>query len=165
MGLEDFEEQAFMLHLLRPGDLFVDVGANVGAYSLLASGVCGASSLAIEPIPDTFSELVRNICVNRLSKLANPQNLGIGSCSGKLTFTTQLDTMNRVIEKKDIPFSNQDTIDVDVLSLDELLAGLAPVLLKIDVEGFEQEILQGAQNTLRDPNLAAILIELIGNVT
>jgi len=35
MGLEDFEEQSFLLHLLQPGDLFVDVGANMGAYSLL----------------------------------------------------------------------------------------------------------------------------------
>lgn len=66
MGLEDFEEMAFLLHLLRPGDLFVDVGANVGAYSLLASGVCGAKSLAIEPIPETFSLMVENIRVNNL---------------------------------------------------------------------------------------------------
>src|SRR3954464_6025907 len=41
-GLHEFEEMAFTIHLLRPGDLFVDVGANIGAYTVLAAAVAGA---------------------------------------------------------------------------------------------------------------------------
>jgi hypothetical protein len=43
-GLHEFADMVFLLHLLRPGDLFVDVGANIGSYSVLASAVCGGHS-------------------------------------------------------------------------------------------------------------------------
>src|SRR6478609_823915 len=42
-GLHEFADMAFVLHALRPGDLFVDVGANIGSYTVLASAVCDAS--------------------------------------------------------------------------------------------------------------------------
>jgi hypothetical protein len=52
-GLHEFADMAFVLHLLREGDLFLDIGANVGSYTVLASAVCGARTLAFEPDPDT----------------------------------------------------------------------------------------------------------------
>jgi FkbM family methyltransferase len=162
MGLEDFEEQAFLLHFLRPGDLFVDVGANVGSYSLLASGVCRAQSLAIEPIPGTFLELMRNIRINDLSQLATGCNVGVGSQRARLTFTNHFGTMNRIVNKADLNLSEESMVEVDVLPLDELLGGSSPALLKVDVEGYEQEVLHGAKCTLRSRNLQAILIELGG---
>lgn len=163
MGLEDFEEQAFLLHFLRPGDLFVDVGANVGAYSLLASGVCRADSLAIEPIPDTFFDLMRNIRVNDLLQFAKGCNAGVGSCRTQSTFTTRLGTMNRIVNKDDQQLSKESVVDMEVLPLDELLEGRSPALLKVDVEGYEQEVISGAKYTLQSPNLRAILIELFGH--
>ena len=54
-GLWDFSEQAFLLHLLRPGDTFIDVGSNVGGYTVLASAVAGARSIAFEPVPETYA--------------------------------------------------------------------------------------------------------------
>ena len=48
-GLHEFEDMAFLLHLLRPEDTFVDVGANIGSYTILAAGVCRARSIAFEP--------------------------------------------------------------------------------------------------------------------
>src|SRR6185437_5282689 len=53
-GLHEFEEMMFLLHLLRPADLFADVGANVGSYTILASAVAGAGSISFEPLPATF---------------------------------------------------------------------------------------------------------------
>src|SRR4051794_13217694 len=44
-GLHEFPDMMFLLHFLRPGDLFLDIGANVGTYTVLASGVCRASSV------------------------------------------------------------------------------------------------------------------------
>jgi predicted RNA methylase len=60
-SLQEFEDMALLLHVLRPGDLFVDVGANVGSYTILAAGVCGANVISIEPVPSTFTHLADNI--------------------------------------------------------------------------------------------------------
>src|SRR5476651_2134868 len=56
-GLHEFNDMAFLLHFLRPGDCFFDIGANVGSYTLLASGVCKATSIAVEPVNSTFELL------------------------------------------------------------------------------------------------------------
>ena len=57
-GLSDYQEMGFLLHYLSPGDFFVDIGANAGVYSVLASKVCGAKSMAFEPIPETQEYLL-----------------------------------------------------------------------------------------------------------
>ena len=63
-GLHEFNDMAFCLHLLRSGDLFVDVGANIGSYTVLASKVAGANSITLEPVPQTFERLKRNVNIN-----------------------------------------------------------------------------------------------------
>ena len=68
-GLHEFEDMAFVLHFLRPGDLFVDIGANIGSYTVLASGVRKARTMAFEPDPLTFEALSRNIALNQLEEL------------------------------------------------------------------------------------------------
>lgn len=54
VGLHEFEDMSFVLHGLRPDDLFVDVGANVGSYTVLAGAAVGASCVSFEPIPETL---------------------------------------------------------------------------------------------------------------
>jgi len=61
-GLYEFEEMSFLMHFLRPGDVFVDVGANVGSYSVLAASV-GAHAIAFEP-GEHFDDLARNVAHN-----------------------------------------------------------------------------------------------------
>lgn len=65
-GLHEVEEMGFVLHALRPGELFVDVGANIGSYTVLAAGAVGADVVAVEPVPTTFAVLRRNVCLNDL---------------------------------------------------------------------------------------------------
>src|ERR1035437_5920947 len=67
-GLHEFNEMGFLLHFLQPGDTFVDVGANIGAYSILASGVIGSRTISIEPVPTTFNTLQKNIVLNGRSE-------------------------------------------------------------------------------------------------
>ena len=50
-GLDEFADIAFLMHLLRPGDLFVDIGSNIGTFTVLASAVCGSGAIAVEPDP------------------------------------------------------------------------------------------------------------------
>ena len=57
-GLVEFADMAFVLHVLRAGDLFVDIGANAGAYTLLASSVAGAKTTCFEPAPATYARLL-----------------------------------------------------------------------------------------------------------
>ena len=67
-GLHEFEEIGFLLHALHPGALFVDVGANIGSYALLAAGVCEGDVVAMETVGSTFACLLDNIALNGLSR-------------------------------------------------------------------------------------------------
>jgi FkbM family methyltransferase len=158
-GLHEFEDMAFLLHFLRPGDLFVDVGANVGSYTVLASGHVGSNTISIEPVPSTFKRLQNNLTINYLGALVKTHNLGIGSKQGTLKFTSNLDTVNHVATDS----TGTDVIEVKVEALDNLLDGFHPSLIKIDVEGFETEVLRGASEVLNDDTLKAIIIELNGS--
>lgn len=158
-GLHEFEDMGFLLHFLRPQDLFADAGANVGSYSLLASGVAGARTIAFEPVPSTFKSLEKNIKINNLSDLVQLYNIGLSSEKGTLTFSSLHDTTNHVVTNPNIP----NTISVPVDTLDDVCINDFPSLLKIDVEGFETEVLKGARSILSNAILKAIIIELNGS--
>ncbi|MBP1152324.1 FkbM family methyltransferase [Methylocaldum sp. BRCS4] len=159
-GLHEFEDMAFVLHFLREEDLFVDVGANIGSYTVLAAGAVGARTISIEPIEATFSSLLDNVRINGLDDRVRAMNLGVGGESGTLRFTQASDTTNHVVSSAD---SEGDTIDVRIESLDSVLAGESPRLIKVDVEGFETEVIGGAEQTFSNPALIAALMELNGS--
>ena len=158
-GLHEFADMGFLLHFLRPTDLFCDVGANVGSYTVLAAAAIGAKSLAFEPIESSYVELKKNIDVNRVAELVDVRHIAIGKLPGRLTLTSQKDTMNHVIvDETSTPNIPNESVAVD--TLDSALAGRVPLLLKVDVEGWEHEVFQGGSNTLRHPDLLAIIVEL-----
>jgi len=153
-GLAEYEEMAFALHLLRAGDVFVDIGANAGSYSVLASGVTGARTIAFEPIAETADRFEANVRLNQLEERVTLHRLGVGSGSGMLRFTTDRDTVNRVA------IDGEAGTEIPIASLDEMLDGLSPTLVKLDVEGFESEVLAGARDTISRPSLLAIIVEI-----
>lgn len=156
-GLHEFNDMAFLLHLLRPEDVFVDVGANMGTYTILASGVCGAYSYSFEPIQSTFERLQANIKLNNLEARTTAIQCALGSSTGEIKFTYQQDTTNHVATDQET-----DIVTVPVNRLDDIVPQ-TPTLLKIDVEGFETEVIQGAMQHLANPQLKAIIIELNGS--
>jgi FkbM family methyltransferase len=159
-GLHEYGDMGFLLHLLRPGDLFGDIGANIGSYTILASAVAKSKSISIEPVSKTFLHLKHNIAVNNIESLVNLRHCGVGAENGKLFFTSTEDTINHVVTKKE---GLEERIEeVDVLTLDEIFSEQTPVLLKVDVEGFEMSVLEGAAQTLSKPELKAIILELNG---
>lgn len=97
-GLSDFADCSLLLHLLREGDLFVNVGANVGVYTVLAAGALGARVVWIEPVPETFGKLCVNLRVNNIVDKVTPHNIGLGRAEARLRFTANQDTTNHVIE-------------------------------------------------------------------
>ena len=157
-GLYDFEEMGLLLHTLRPGDVFADVGANVGCYSLLAAAT-GSRVLAFEPVPASRRELLRNIRLNGLENDVKVFPCALGR-SGLSTLRITLDcgAMNHIVETE-----HPDAIDVPSASCDEIMADRCPLAMKIDVEGYESEVLAGAHRVLDDNTLRAVIIELKGH--
>ena len=156
-GLHEVAEMAFVLHSLREGDLFVDVGANVGSYTILAAAT-GAECIAFEPGP-AFDSLTGNVRFNNLAGRVTVRRSAVGSTVGEIAFTSDEDTLNHVATSTD----SRKTVVVPITTLDSALDRRAPTVIKIDVEGFEREVLDGAKQTLRDDSLLGIIIETNGS--
>ncbi|KEZ78802.1 FkbM family methyltransferase [Salinisphaera hydrothermalis C41B8] len=157
VGLMEFEDMAFVLHFLRADDVFLDVGANVGVYSILAASR-GADVLAMEPVPSTFEWLLDNVYFNRFNDRIVARNIGVGRESGQVRFTSDVGgATNHVLTEAD---AIGNAVEVPVLPLDDLATEAA--MLKIDVEGFEAEVIQGSKDLLATDALKAVLIELNG---
>ena len=154
-GLCEFDEMTFVTHFLRAGDLFADVGANVGAYSVLASGVAGARSVAFEPSPATFRYLVDNIRINNLASLITGLNVAVGRQEGALSLTANLGTENYICPNG----QSERGVQVRVTTLDQTFVDSIPRLIKVDVEGFETEVFAGAERVLAHADLEAMIVE------
>ncbi len=158
-GLFECEEMGFVLHALRCDDLFVDVGANVGAFTVLASKVVGARCAAFEPAPEIFDDLVANVRLNGIDDLVAMHNLGLGAEDGSASFVTGIGARSHVLSDKD---GKEGTVrDVPIRRLDAMdLPGRADVLIKVDVEGYETEVIRGGQAVLADDRVLALIVEL-----
>ncbi len=154
-GLHELAEMALVLHCLRPGDLFGDIGANIGSYTVLAAGAAGAEAIAVEPIAGAFARLCDNVSLNGLRDRVNAYQLGVSREPGKLHFTTDRDTMNQVVEH---PIEGRTTC-VEVTTIDILFASRIPKLIKIDVEGHEPDIIRGGSDILSRIELKGVIME------
>jgi FkbM family methyltransferase len=151
-GLHEYSDMGFLLHFLRPRDLFVDVGANVGCYTVLASAVAGARTIAIEPVPATLEAMRRNLSANAIEDMVTVIEAAAGDRDGLVRMTGHLDTMNFVTTDSQLP-----TIEVRQLALDSLAC--EPAIMKLDLEGHEPIALKGAHSTLDCPTLKALVVE------
>ena len=138
-------DKAVLRQILRLGDTYVDVGANIGDLALFGASLVGTQGavFAIEAHPRTFSYLEQNLSLNpELAGRCRIFNCAAGANDGTLNFSDQRsDDQNRV---------TQEGIEVTVRRLDELVRDIPKIrLLKIDVEGFEKFVIQGAQEVLK----------------
>ena len=138
----------------------IDVGANVGIYSL-ASAYIGAKKIyAIEPGP-VYSKLISNISINHLQKVISAYKVGIGSKVENLKYYEDLNNLGNAIlvnkisniniQKTKAIFSKQ-FLNVKVLTLDQLFKRINYQhidLIKIDVEGMEYEVIKGAMKLIK----------------
>ena len=159
-GLHEFSDMGFLLHVLRDKDLFVDIGANVGSYTILACSAVGARGVAFEPVPSTFKRLVENMILNHLDEKVKCVNKGVGARQGSIAFTSDSDTTNHALASGE---DRENTVNVEVTTLDAFLNGQFPSIAKIDVEGYETPVLEGAQETLKNKTLHSVIMELNGS--
>lgn len=157
-GLHEYESMSFALHLLGSEDRFVDAGANAGSYTVLAAGVRGAQVLAIEPDPDARQALRDNLAANHIESQVELSTMLIAGCAGELAFSRGLDTTNHVLSETELRAGLAHDLR-PASTLDQIVAGRTPALIKIDIEGAEMAALDGATQTLGAPGLLALIIE------
>jgi len=164
------------LDRLKPGMVLLDVGANVGMYSILGAKAKGATVYAFEPESQNFSLLAKNIVLNQLEKLVTPYCVALSD-------TIKLDRLYLSEFKWDggsschsfgaeVGFdlnhrSSAVTQGCAAWTIDEAVRGGAievPDFIKIDVDGFEHKVVQGALQTLQNKKVRSLCVEINTNL-
>ncbi len=163
---EQFEinEQCFLKYFLKKNGIFIDMGSNIGLYSLIASKIIGRKGrvYSFEPTPETFLRLKQNVFLNK-KKNISLYNIALSNISGRQEFSISHDGYDawnsfskpsggKVIEKILV-----NSITFDDFIYQNNLKGID--LIKIDVEGWEINVLKGGQNYFNKSTSAAIIIE------
>ncbi len=158
-GLPEFDDMVFMLRYLRPGDGFIDVGANVGLWTLLAAKRVGQRGKieAFEPDRCSAQRLRDNVILNgffwvRVHEVAATNRPGIGQ------FVSGKDALSELVEDAK---ERNDTCQVECVRLDDALHG-DYALAKLDIEGAEPLALEGAERLLSNRNPPVWIVEING---
>lgn len=136
-----------LLDFLKQGDTFVDAGANIGFLSLVAGAKIGKAGAvhAFEPFPSTFQILQKNKDINKYVQM-NLYPFALGNETATQTIYNENENrggaslVNHVSDKG---------IKIDVKKLDDVLPEKTVNVIKIDVEGYEFEVLKGAEKTIK----------------
>jgi FkbM family methyltransferase len=149
---------AWIERSLRASDVFWDVGANVGAYALIAASLARDSAriVAVEPAPASYAALCDNVALNGLERSITPLPVLLGERTG----LTTLEPAEAGAAEHEL---GGEGVAALAYRLDDLIAahGLpAPTLMKIDVDGAEAAVLSGAGDTLGRPELRSVLVEI-----
>jgi FkbM family methyltransferase len=158
-GLYDYDEMSFLLRYLRSTDCFLDVGANIGIYTLLAASKISTGKIySIEVLPKNYDRLRENIQLNQLQQVTTwaiavsnqPGTIELAQADGdSLPFMTYMATASTI---------SVITETLDTLLQQESIAQLA--LAKIDIEGAELLAFQGATTLLKQHRPAVWILEI-----
>ena len=153
---------------LQKEDVFYDIGANIGAYSLLASALMDGDLkvYSFEPSASNYSQLVKNIELNKWARNVIALPVALTEKKQLIEFAYYSTVAGSALHAVEENIGNNTDLFVQRLlsmSLDALIAeyGLPkPTVMKIDIDGREAALLAGAQNTLANTGLKSIFIEL-----
>ena len=155
-----------MLQEIKEGMTIVGIGANIGYYALLESRLVGKTGkvYAIEPAPDNIKWLKENIALNNYSNIETYQ-MAVGNKNGtaKLYLSESPNLHNLLgIEGKSGENNNYvDIIDVETVTLDEFLKNKRlPDIVRMDVEGYEYNIIKGMKKTLNENKKMMVFMEI-----
>jgi FkbM family methyltransferase len=144
----DMPEMLAWRRELRDGGLFIDVGANVGTYTIWAAEL-GAEVIALEPAADTFALLCENIALNGYQVTA--MQAAAGDHCGTARFTAGQDATNSL--------DPGGPVEARLVTVDSLIGDRRVTGMKIDVEGFEIDVLRGCARALADRRIGLIQLE------
>jgi FkbM family methyltransferase len=169
------ETVRWIMENVQPGDVFYDVGANVGAYSLIASRYFEGrvQVYAFEPSFSTYGQLCRNIVLNRCQESVHPYPLALADCSRVTEFgyhSLEAGAADHVLlDGSQTNVASEPSMYRQAIlgfRLDDLIANYGfpvPNHMKIDVDGSECLVLAGAARTLRTGSLRSLLVEVRSN--
>ena len=142
LGIYDFNDMSLLADCTRGGGTFLDIGSNIGSYTLLVSENPKVRVLSFEPNPAAFRKLKFNVDQNSRTNV-ELHNIGLSEIDGTLSMTNDgSSSTNRIV--------SNGSILVPVQRLEPILESIkGPVVAKIDVEGHEIHVLKGAGSNLK----------------
>jgi FkbM family methyltransferase len=158
-------ERVFLNHFLRPGDSFVDVGANIGLFTLIAAACVGPKGrvIAFEPTRVTYTRLVDNVQLNGFSNV-NCVNSALSDRSGQLDLAQSadgFDAWNSFAQPTmgdAISYERVQAIEWDSYAGTHNLSGTL-TMMKIDVEGWEGKVLAGGREEFARSDAPVLQVE------
>jgi len=161
----ELSEREFLKYFLKPGDIFVDVGANIGLFTVLAGRYVGAKGAvyAFEPCAKTYQSLLANVKLNGLTNVSC-HRAALSDHPGRRDMTVSLDGFDACNSFSQPVFGELFVSElVDSITWDEFadghgLAGRV-AMMKIDVEGWETYVVEGGARTLRREDAPILQIE------
>jgi FkbM family methyltransferase len=156
-GLYDYNNMKLVQLVLQDGGVFFDIGANIGSYTLLASEQHKAAVVAFEPHPDTFQLLSKNVQLNHRQNVTL-LNVALGEYERVAWLTDQRGGATNHFAR----YQGDRTIAVRCQRADAICSErqIVPQVVKLDVEGFEYDVLTGFGSYLQTIEL--LLIEMNG---
>lgn len=144
----DYPEMLVWRRSLQHGDLFVDVGANVGGYSIWAAEL-GADVIALEPAKEAFALLLENVALNCYT--VDTIQAAAGAICGIARFTSGQDCVNHL--------DPSGSAEITVVTIDSVIGDRTVAGMKVDVEGFEIEVLLGSLRALTEHRIKLLQLE------
>jgi len=160
-GLPDYAEMQFMKRYLLPGDNFIDIGANIGIYTLFTASLVRQTGCieSFEAIPATALKLKQQTKLNNLSNV-NIHEVAVSSKNGTAEFELTRDDCTAHLATGEYVNPEQS---IRTVKLDDFLSQQTSYAMgKMDIEGAEILALQGASNMLKDANPPVWQLELAG---
>ncbi len=157
LGLFEPRETRLLRELLNPGDIFIDVGAHIGWFTTVAARCVGKAGqvIAFEPYPSNAAMSKENVARNNCGNVRMVE-AAVGSQPGTLCLARAGEDSGGVTA---LDWAWDERVSVPMTTLDEIAADMGTIaLMKIDVEGWEAHVLQGAARTLS--HTKHVLIEI-----
>jgi FkbM family methyltransferase len=152
LGTSDVDEQRWMVAHLKPGNVFWDVGANIGFFTLLARRLIGEAGevVAFEPLPENVHQLRHNLELNGFADV-RVEEAAVSAESGKQLFSAPMGKRRYAGSLVHTGNGDGSSSIVNVISLDDYLTSArprAPDIIKLDVEGAEIDAMRGARGLI-----------------
>lgn len=156
----------FVYKHLHDYNIFIDIGANIGTYSVLFAKK-GLTGFAFEPVISNFDAFITNLKLNNIEEkvVAYPLALGEKKRKAQFTFDPVNTGASHLVENSEFleKILNPELVDIEIVTFDDIVheLNIKPddrVFIKIDVEGMEPDVIVGASNFIKNhPNLLFVI--------